>query len=337
MKILLSSHFFHPSIGGIEEVSRVLAHEFVEFGHEVRVVTSTRSKDGTKFPFPIYRSPSPRELLRLTRWCDVFFHNNISLRTAWPLLFIPRPWVVAHHTWISRIKGGIGWRDRLKQFVARNARNISVSRAMSEHILAPTVVIGNPYRDGLFRRNDSIGPERELIFLGRLVWDKGLDLLFEALAILQHQGLRPRLTVVGTGSEETRLHQQVASLGLDEQVTFAGLKTGEDLVTLLNQHRVLVAPSRWQEPFGLIALEGIACGCVALGAHCGGLPDAIGPCGVTFPHGDIPALARSIADLLAPGADLEKFRAAASGHLAKHSARAVAAQYLKVLEEAVGA
>ncbi len=337
MKILFSSHFFAPSVGGIEEVSRVLAREFVAAGHDVRVVTHTQDDDGSPFSFRIYRRPSPRMLLELTRWCDVYFHNNISLRTAWPLLLVKRPWVVAHHTWIARVTGAIGWRDQLKQFVARNARNISVSRAMSEHILAPTVVIGNPYRDELFGRDDSVVRDRELIFLGRLVWDKGLDLLFEALAVLQHQGLRPRLTVVGTGAEETRLHRQVATLGLDAQVIFTGLRTGKELVTLLNQHRVLVAPSRWQEPFGLIALEGIACGCVALGAHCGGLPDAIGPCGITFPHGDIAALAQSIRDLLAPGADLEKFRAAAPDHLARHSARAIAAQYLKVLEEAAGA
>lgn len=337
MKILLSSHFFYPSVGGIEEVSRMLAHEFVAAGHEVRVVTSTRSNDVAAFPFSLHRSPSPLELLRLTRWCDVYFHNNISLQTAWTLLFVRRPWVVAHHTWISRVTGGIGWRDRLKQFAARNARNISVSRAMSEHISAPTVIIGNPYRDRLFRCDHSVPRDRELVFLGRLVWDKGLDLLFEALALLKQRHLRPGLTVIGTGAEETRLRRQAQKLGLEGQVVFAGLKTGEELVHLLNRHRVLVAPSRWQEPFGLIALEGIACGCVPLGAHCGGLPDAIGPCGVTFPHGDVSALAQQLAEITAPGTDLSRYQAAAPEHLAKHSARAVAARYLQVLEEAVRA
>ena len=335
MKILLSSHFFHPSVGGIEEVSRVLAHEFVAAGHQVQIVTQTSADDRVAFPFTVSRRPSPMQLGRLVRWCDVLFQNNISLLTAWPLLFIRRPWVVAHHTWIARVTGGKGWRDRFKQFVARNARNISVSYAMREHIATPTVVIGNPYRDELFRRDPAAVRNLELVFLGRLVWDKGLDLLLDALAGLLHQGLRPRLTVIGAGPEEQNLRRQCSSLGLDGQVTFVGTKTGDALVALLNQHCIIVAPSRWQEPFGLIALEGIACGCVPLVARCGGLPDAIGPCGVTFEHSNVADLGRKIAELLDPQTNLEPYRAAAPEHLAKHSARAVAAQYLRVLEEAV--
>jgi glycosyl transferase family 1 len=41
MRILLCSHFFHPSVGGIEQVSQLLAHEFTLAGHTVKVVTST--------------------------------------------------------------------------------------------------------------------------------------------------------------------------------------------------------------------------------------------------------------------------------------------------------
>ena len=63
--------------------------------------------------------------------------------------------------------------------------------------------------------------------------------------------------------------------------------TGPDVVALLNRHLIIVVPSRWQEPFGLVALEGIACGCVALGANCGGLPNAIGGAGATFLHEDV--------------------------------------------------
>jgi len=333
MKILLSSHFFHPSVGGIEEVSRVLAHEFVALGHDVKVVTGTAEEDGTHFPFEVIRRPSPPRLLRLTAWCDVFFHNNISLRTAWPLLVMPRPWVVAHHTWIARMDGSVGWRDRWKQFAARKAGNISVSRAMSDHISAPTTIIGNPYRDALFRADPNAARDCELVFLGRLVWDKGVDILLHALGRLGQHGLRPRLTVVGAGPEEGNLRRLSAKLGMEAQVEFAGVKTGPELVALLNRHRLIIVPSRWQEPFGLVALEGIACGCVPVVARCGGLPDAVGRCGVTFEHEDVEDLTRVIGELLDPGLDLSPFRSAAGEHLARHSARAVALQYLQVLEE----
>jgi glycosyltransferase involved in cell wall biosynthesis len=334
MKILLSSHFFHPSVGGIESVSEILAREFTAVGHEVKVVTRTREDDGRSFPYAVHRRPSPAVLLRLVEWCDVFFHNNISLRAAWPLLFRRRPWVVAHHTWITRVDGTVGWRDRLKQRVLRHARNIAVSEAMRTQIAAPAVVIGNPYRDDLFRCDPAAVRDRELIFLGRLVHDKGLDLLFEALVRLRERGLTPRLTVVGKGPEEVALHELCTRLNLGAQITFAGKQTGADLVALLNRHLILVVPSRWQEPFGLVALEGIACGCVALVARCGGLPDAAGEAGATFRHEDVDDVAAQIERLLDPRTDLNSFRQAAAIHLAGHSAQAIAAQYLAVIEEA---
>jgi len=337
MKILFSSHFFHPSIGGIEEVSRILAQEFVGAGHEVQVVTQTLEADAAVFPFAIHRRPQPRVLLRLVKWCDVFLHNNISLQTAWPLLLGSRPWVVAHHTWLTRVDGSLGWRDHLKRLVVRRARNIAVSQALRAQIDAPTVVIGNPYRDLLFRRDPHAVRDRELVFLGRLVNDKGVDMLLQALAKVSGRGSKPRLTLIGSGPEEPALRQQSERLGLSAQVDFVGALAGPELVALLNRHRILVVPSRWQEPFGLVALEGMACGCVPLVANCGGLPDAIGQAGVTFRHRDVDDAARWIERLLAPNADLRRYRETAPTHLARHTAAAVAARYLQVLEEAVKA
>lgn len=335
MRILLSSHFFHPSIGGIEEVSFALAHEFVAAGHEVKVITQTKEDSRTSFPFEVHRRPGASSLIALVKWCDVFFHNNISLRYAWPLLLIKRPWVIAHHTWIARTDGRIGFRDRVKQAVLKRATNITMSKAMAETISASVTIIGNPYRDDLFQIHPDAPRDRELVFLGRLVSDKGADILLNALALLGKRGLHPRLTIIGAGPEEDALHEQSAQLGLRNQVVFAGKKTGGELVQLLNLHQIMVVPSRWQEPFGLVALEGAACGCVVIGSECGGLPDAIGPCGITYKHQDTAALADSIEQLLTPGADLEKYRSAAPAHLANHTAQAVAARYLQVLQAAV--
>jgi glycosyltransferase involved in cell wall biosynthesis len=243
--------------------------------------------------------------------------------------------VVAHHTWLARENGAVAWRDRLKRLVVRKARNIAISEAVRHHLAVPAIMIGNPYRDWLFRVQPEAVRDRDLVFLGRLVSDKGVDLLFHALVVLRQQGLTPGLTVIGRGPEETPLRRLSKQLDLESQVTFAGQITGEDLVTLLNRHRLIVAPSRWQEPFGLSSLEGIACGCVALAANCGGLPEAVGAAGVVFRHNDAEDAARWIAKLLAPGADLAAFRAAGREHLARHSPAVVAAKYLRVMEEAL--
>ena len=335
MKILLSTHFFHPSVGGIERVSLTLAHEFVRAGHEVTVITKTGEKSETRFPFRIIRRPGPLLLLSLVRQCDIFFHNNISLQTAWPLLFIRKPWVVAHHTWLARVDGRQGVRDRIKQLVIRHATNISVSTSVAKHISVPSVTIGNPYSNADFRLISNVPRDRDLVFLGRLVWDKGLDLLVAALDVLKTNGVVVKLNVIGDGPERRTLMQQVRRLGLEDQVQFLDTRTSVELTVLLNAHKIMVIPSRWQEPFGLVAIEGIACGCVPIGAECGGLPDAIGPAGATFVCGDVRDMAFKIAALLRDEAMLERYRSAAEAHLRNHTAQVVARKYLDVIEGAM--
>lgn len=335
-KILISSHFFAPSVGGIEQVGGVLAEEWTRLGHEVRVVTTTPAGDGARETgFAVVREPALLELVRLVQWCDVYFHNNISLQTVWPLVFVHRPWVVAHHTWISRLDGRIAWRDRLKRFLLRGAANIAVSDALARSLSVEATVIGNPYRDQILRCDRDAIRTRDLVFVGRLVSDKGADLLLEALGLLKQLGHSPRLTVIGSGPEESNLRRQCDELGLNAQVEFAGPVSGRELAARLNQHRIMVVPSRWSEPFGLVALEAIACGCFVIGSEQGGLKDAIGPCGVTFPNGDVAALTACLAEALRAEDGHQSYLNHAAAHLAKHRPAAVAKRYLEVFEAAI--
>ncbi len=335
MKILLSSYAFHPNIGGIESASELLAAEFVRLGHEVRVVTQTPGVDKEGWGFEVLRKPGARALIQALRWCDVFFHNNISLHSLWPLLFVRRPWVVTHQTWIARLDRSLNWQDHLKRFLLRGAANVSISRAVAASIPAASEVIPNPYRDDLFYEMPDVAREKELVFLGRLVSDKGADLLVEALKLLREGGLTAGLTVIGSGPEENALKAQAQTLGVAAQVEFVGPKSGAELARLLNAHRILVVPSRWAEPFGIVALEGIACGCVVVGSQEGGLPDAIGPCGATFPNGDARALAAVLREILTCEGRLQQLRAGAPGHLANHTAHAVAAAYLEIFQRSL--
>jgi glycosyltransferase involved in cell wall biosynthesis len=333
MRIALASHVFAPSVGGIETMSAMLAAEFVRLGHDVKVLTATASPQPDRLPYELHRRPSFAQTLRIARWCDVFFHNNISLARAWPLLFARRPWVVAHHVWIPRS----GAAARAKRFALRFARGISISRAIAAHLNTPSVVIPNPYDDETYRPMEGVPRERDLIFVGRLVSDKGADLLLEALALLAPAGLRPALSIVGSGPEEEALRRQCVAAGLTEQVRFTGRLTGSALAREFNGHRIVVVPSRWEEPFGLVALEGIACGCVAVGSAGGGLADAIGPCGLSFPNGDAGALARALVALLRDPRAWQRLRAGAPAHLARHARRAVASAYLEVFRASLAA
>lgn len=333
MRILLASHFFHPSIGGIERVSLMLAREFARLGHDVRVVTQTAEESGTDFPFRVVRRPGVGELLRQVRWCEVCFHNNVALRLAWPLLLLRRPWVVAHHMWITRADGTLGWRDRGKRWVLRRAAtSIGGSEAMARDLGWPMQTIPNPFDASIFIRDERSARAGEIVFVGRLVSDKGADLLLTALTLPELA--RVRVTIVGSGPEEAALRQQVRASGLEERVTFVGSKSPTALAETLNAHRVLAMPSRRAEPFGVAALEGLACGCVVVGSSEGGLPEAIGPGGVIFPNGDVPALAAALARALAMDAAEAEFRRAVQRHLERHQPTEVAKAYLAVFERA---
>jgi glycosyltransferase involved in cell wall biosynthesis len=158
-----------------------------------------------------------------------------------------------------------------------------------------------------------------------MVSDKGYDLLLGALRRLAERGVERRLTMVGEGPERGRLEGMAAGLA----VRFAGVLRGEALAAELRRHRVLVVPSRWDEPFGVVALEAIACGCAVIGSSGGGLPEAIGPCGVTFPNGEVGALMDCLEHLPEPAEAARREQ-----HLAGHRAAVVGARYLRVLEGA---
>ena len=329
MRILLGSHHFFPSTGGIETASNLLAREFVALGHEVRVITQTEGFG--HFPFAVIRRPGPLALLRQLRWCEVFLQNNISLRTLWPLLVVRRPLFIAHQTWITNPDGTVGWQHRLKKFVLRSAISMAISRAVAEELPGPSIQVGNPYDDKVFNDNPAEPRTRELIFVGRLVSDKGADLLLEAMTLLKS---KPRLTIAGDGPERARLEKEATALQLQTQVEFVGSQRSEQVAKLLRQHRILVVPSRWREPFGIVALEGIASGCVVVGSAEGGLAEAIGPCGLTFPNGDAPALAKALSRLLEDPFECDRLRENSPAHLARFTPRHVAGLYLGAMKQA---
>ena len=335
MKILFSSYLFDPSVGGIESVSKILAQKFATAGEDVRVITQSLGRPIPHANYWLARRPSIAEIFRLLRWCDLFFQNNISLRSLIPALILRKPTVVAHQTWLQNVRGGIGWQNRIKQALLRFVTNVAISKAVADRLSSHPFVIGNPYEDRVFRLMPEITRDKTIVFVGRLVSDKGVDLLLQALKLLQRDGFSPDLTIVGSGPEEGNLRKLSAQLGLDRQVTFAGQQSGNSLAQTLNRHRVLAVPSRWAEPFGIVALEGIACGCVVVGSQNGGLKEAIGPCGLTFENGNVAALASQLQRLINEPDTRATLLQRAPEHLANFRSEVIAAAYLRIMRKMI--
>jgi glycosyltransferase involved in cell wall biosynthesis len=332
MRIFVFSTVFAPSVGGIERVVELLCRHLAARGHEVRLATTTPGDPETDhgWPFAVLRRPGPRRFWALLRWCDLHLQANVSLKHAWPRLVAPARFVYQHHNVYQRDDGTLALPDRLKRRLARRTPGIANSRYTAA-ALGCAHVVGNPYDDATFR-TEVPWDERpgELVFLGRLVSQKGADVLIRALDRLRRAGRTPRLTVIGDGPDRAPLARLAAATGVAPQVTFTGNLQGEALVRALNRHRVFVAPSRYEEPFGVVALEALACGCVPVVSERGGFTDAVGRHGVTFPNGDDGALAARLDDLLADPAAARAHLEGVAAHLARFRAEAVAARYLEL-------
>jgi glycosyltransferase involved in cell wall biosynthesis len=243
--------------------------------------------------------------------------------------------VIAHHTWIGSLGRHGDWRGAFKRWLLKFGTNATISRPIANDIPVSSTIVGNPYSDQVFTHLPGIPRDRELIYLGRLVSDKGVDLLIEALADLRKRGLTPRLTIIGSGSEEDALRALAKECGVREQIDFSGSKNPAEIARLLNAHQVLVVPSRWPEPFGIVALEGIGSGCVVVASQAGGLPDVVGSCGITYEMGNRAELTESLYRVLSEPELREALLKDAESHLNQYKPATVAATYLQVFHRAI--
>jgi glycosyltransferase involved in cell wall biosynthesis len=102
---------------------------------------------------------------------------------------------------------------------------------------------------------------------------------------------------VGEGPELDALQARARELTIAARLTFVPRRHGPELQDIYRRHSVLAVPSTWDEPFGMVALEGLASGCRVVVTNRGGLPEAVGNVGkVVAPTRD--ALTRGLAEAL---------------------------------------
>jgi glycosyltransferase involved in cell wall biosynthesis len=147
---------------------------------------------------------------------------------------------------------------------------------------------------------------RKLIFVGNLIEEKGVQILLEALALLKDPGLS--LTIVGDGKHRPRLEQMTSELRLEDQVSFAGEIPFTEIPELIRDHDALVHPS-FQESFGIVVLEALACGKPVLATINGGSEFILKEGqGILVPPKDAAALAEGLRRLQMGSYDPEVLR-----------------------------
>jgi glycogen(starch) synthase len=128
---------------------------------------------------------------------------------------------------------------------------------------------------GAVRRRYGIGPNDKLVvYIGRLVPQKGVEYLIKAVPQIVRQHGEAKFLVSGDGWSRSHLEDMAASTGHGNKIRFLGFISDSERVELLKSGDALVIPSIY-EPFGIVALEGMAAGIPIVASNVGGLSEII--------------------------------------------------------------
>ena len=228
---------------------------------------------------------------------------------------------------LGHARGLIGVNELAVKLVGRQRPTLP-ARVIPQLGVALPVRAARPERSGL-----TIG------FFGRLIPEKGLDLLFRACVKLVG---RWTISVVGTGPAQEELEGLAERLGIAGRVTWFGALPRQRVDEVWSGLDCVVLPSRtapgWVEGSPRAALEAMANGVVVVGSTAGALPETVGAAGVIVPEEDVEAIAAALQRLHDEPA--ERGRLAAEGRrraMEEYTDAAVAAKTLRFWREAIAA
>lgn len=139
-------------------------------------------------------------------------------------------------------------------------------------------------------------------YVGRLLEEKGIDNLVDAVHLLKEMGRRVSLFIVGSGGLRKMLEERAAALGLSQNVQFIDKLEQRQLALFYRRVDALVLPSittkGWKEQFGRVLVEAMACRVPVIGSSSGEIPNVVGDAGLIFKEGDAGELCKSLDRLI---------------------------------------
>ena len=172
-----------------------------------------------------------------------------------------------------------------------------------------------------------------MLFVGRIVYQKGLDILFQALSGLLD--LDWELTLVGDGNQRPILEEQARSLGMLDRIHFTGWLTGDAVVQQYQRANMYVASSR-HEGMSNVVLEAMASGLPVVASNIAGNEELVTPGinGFLVPSGDARALTNSLREILSNPEQQHKMGAASRERVVQsYTWSGMAEQYLALIQE----
>jgi glycosyltransferase involved in cell wall biosynthesis len=216
---------------------------------------------------------------------------------------------------LAPIQRGSGkWPVRIASYSAK-LREIADNRGLDALMVNSEFMKGELLKNGFKQEKISVlpplPPERDLppelkqveaepghfLFAGQIIRGKGLDHLLQALKKVEGSW---RLTVAGRGSALDKCQSLAQDLKLADRITWLGHLSPLELARLYRRAAVVVVPSVWQEPFGMIGIEAMRHARPVIAYASGGIPEWMRDHehGRLVPAGDIPALTDSLQEML---------------------------------------
>lgn len=360
----------YGAVGGIETIATSLIAEFRQAGHTVTVVArgvpgSSRLADEVPvLRLEYHQLPRrARHVARHLRFAAGFGPAVTAIRRAvrQPPVDVVltlaistyAPYVIAltHSAPVVLcLQGGEARAELtsqprvLRRALTKAARVVACAptlavqaRTLAPEITAVLSVIPNGVDPATFAAAPAFAHARPYVLaVGRLVRQKGFDVLLEAFARLDRKTGELDLLVAGDGPERGPLEAARARLGLQEHVHLLGALDQGRVAALYRGALLVACPSRW-EGLPLVCLEGMASGRPIVATAVDGIPDAVrdGETGVLVPPERPDALADALAGLLADPAARERLGKSGQRVVAEHFAwPMVARRYLEVLTAA---
>lgn len=173
---------------------------------------------------------------------------------------------------------------------------VAVSEPLREwgEVVSGREILVMPMPINIDRFPDPVAPPADgpIVAVGRLVEEKGFDILVAAVALLEADE-KSRIVIVGEGPERKRLTEQALKLGVE--LDLLGELSPRKLGEVYKSARLVVVPSR-REGYGLVAAEAAASGRAVVGSRVGGIPDLIedGVSGMLVEPGDVEQLSKAL-------------------------------------------
>jgi len=178
----------------------------------------------------------------------------------------------------------------------------------------------------------ALATDPTVVYAGRLSREKGVDVLLHAFGSVRNKVPNARLMIAGSGPEQEGLKTLAQDLGLEDAVSMPGRLNRKELEERSKTAWVQAVPSRWAEPFGLVAAEAMMQGRPVVASATGGLQEIVehGRTGFLIPPDDPEALAEKLSVLL-----LDRRLAETMGEAAGSAAR-VRLSLARQVDEFVG-